>query len=284
MIGFSRKASVAAALAVGWCVFAWGSDTKTASIKKDRWQIEGTWRVVSLVVNGNPADEDACKKMSVMNGADGSWTLISEGNEISKGTTTIDPTIKPGAIDISPTEGGGKGDRWQGIYELGENTRKLCFAAHGRPRPTEFASAAGSELILLTFERDPVAAAKIDRKRFEGVWKAVALEIDGNKADDSDARRIGVVFGIDGSWSVNLENKDHEQGTSQIDPIQSPKTIDFTPTTGDDKGKQTLGIYEISEDSLKVCVTKNGLPRPTDFSAPFGGQRIMIYFERAKTH
>ena len=40
-----------------------------------------------------------------------------------------------------------------GIYELGEKSRKLCFALPGKDRPTEFSSAPGSEHILVTFER-----------------------------------------------------------------------------------------------------------------------------------
>ena len=35
-------------------------------------------------------EEDA-KKLTVVNGSDGTWNLRSEGKEISKGTSTIDP-------------------------------------------------------------------------------------------------------------------------------------------------------------------------------------------------
>jgi uncharacterized protein (TIGR03067 family) len=84
-------------------------DAKDEAIKKDRKQIEGTWRIVALEVNGNKASDDDAKKLSVVNGSDGTWTLLSEGNEISKGTSTFDPTKKPKSIDFTPTEGEGKG-------------------------------------------------------------------------------------------------------------------------------------------------------------------------------
>lgn len=133
---------------------ATADDAKDEAIKKDRKQIEGTWRVVALEVNGNKAMEEDAKKLTVVNGADGTWSLRSEDGEISKGTSTFDPEKKPKTIDFTPTEGAGKGNQYLGIYEIGEKTRKLCFAPPGRERPTEFSSAPGSEHILVTFERE----------------------------------------------------------------------------------------------------------------------------------
>jgi len=129
-------------------------DAKDAAIKKDRKQIEGTWRVVALVVNGDKASDGDAKKITVINGADGAWRLYDDGKEINKGPSTIDPTMKPKTIDFKPSEGEGKGEEYLGIYELGKKTRKMCFAPPGKPRPTEFASKAGSEHILVTFERE----------------------------------------------------------------------------------------------------------------------------------
>ena len=131
-------------------------DAKDEAIEKDRKLIEGTWRIVALEVNGNKAMEEDAKKLTVVNGSDGTWSLRSEGNEISKGTSTFDPTNKPKTIDFTPTEGEGKGNQYLGIYEMGENTRKLCFAPPGRERPTQFSSTPGSEHILVTYEREKV--------------------------------------------------------------------------------------------------------------------------------
>ena len=131
-------------------------DAKDEAIKKDRKQIEGTWRIVSLEVNGNKTDDEDAKKFTVVNGPDGTWSLRSEGMEVCKGTNSFDPTQKPKTIDFTPTEGEGKGNVYLGIYELGENTRKLCFAPPGKERPTEFTSTPGSEHILVKFQREKV--------------------------------------------------------------------------------------------------------------------------------
>lgn len=128
-------------------------DANDGAIKKDRKQIAGTWRVVALEVNGNKANDEDAKKLMVVNGSDGTWSLLSEGREISKGTSSIDPLKQLRTIDFTPTDGEGKGNQYLGIYQLGEKTRKMCFAPPGKERPTEFSSMPGSEHILVTFER-----------------------------------------------------------------------------------------------------------------------------------
>lgn len=129
-------------------------DAKDEAIKKDRKMIEGTWRIVALEVNGNKSSDEDAKKLSVVNGSDGTWSLLSEGKEVARGTNSFDPTKKPKTIDFTITEGGGKGNVHLGIYELGAKSRKLCFAPAGKDRPTEFSSTPSNEHILVTFERE----------------------------------------------------------------------------------------------------------------------------------
>lgn len=131
-------------------------DATDEAVKKDRKQIEGTWRAIALVVDGNTVMEEDARKLIVINGSDGTWSLRSEGKDISKGTSTIDPTKKPKTIDFLATEGEGKDNAYLGIYEIGENTRKLCFAPTGKARPIEFSSTPGSEHVLITFEREKI--------------------------------------------------------------------------------------------------------------------------------
>jgi uncharacterized protein (TIGR03067 family) len=126
-------------------------DALEEAIKKDRQQIEGTWRIVSLEVNGNKAPDEEARKLTVVNGADGTWRLRKEDQEIGKGTSTFDPTKKPKTIDLFSDDDGNA--KYLGIYELGEKTRKLCFAPAGKERPTEFSSTSGNEHILVMFER-----------------------------------------------------------------------------------------------------------------------------------
>ena len=72
---------------------------------------------------------------------------------------------------------------------------------------------------------------KKDHKLIEGTWKVVALEVNGNKSSDEDVRKITVINGADGTWSIHSEGKEIIKGTSIIYPTQKPKTIDFPFST-----------------------------------------------------
>ena len=145
--------TIVGALITAAAAIASAEDAKDAAIQKDREQIKGTWRVVVLVANGNMALENDARKLTVANGSDGTWSLYSEGKEVTKGTSTFDPTKSPRTLDFTPTVGDDAGKQFLGIYELGENTRKMCFAPLEKGRPTDFTSSPGSEIICVTFER-----------------------------------------------------------------------------------------------------------------------------------
>ena len=123
-------------------------------------------------------------------------------------------------------------------------------------------------------------AIKKDRMKYEGTWQVVSLEVDGNKADEQDAKKITVVNEADGKWRLEVDGKVIARGTSEIDPTKKPKAIDLTETEGDDKGTTALGIYEVGDDERKVCYAKAGMERPDDFSAPAGSGRILAVLKR----
>jgi uncharacterized protein (TIGR03067 family) len=128
-------------------------DAKKEAIRKDRKSYEGVWKVTSLVANGEKSADSDAEKITVANNADGTWIIKVEGQQITYGTSTIDPTKKPKTIDFIPSDGANQGQTHLGIYEIEGDTRKLCFADPGKARPKEFKSEAGSGTILVTFKR-----------------------------------------------------------------------------------------------------------------------------------
>jgi uncharacterized protein (TIGR03067 family) len=132
---------------------ALGDDPKLEAIRKDRQTIAGTWRAIDLVVNGGRADEADARKITVVNAADGAWTLFSDGQQVWKGTSTLDPAETPKTIDFTVIDGDGQGNVYLGIYELEGTARRLCFSGPGEKRPTDFYSGPGSQHILVQFER-----------------------------------------------------------------------------------------------------------------------------------
>ena len=125
-------------------------------------------------------------------------------------------------------------------------------------------------------------AIKKDRKQYEGTWQVVSLEVDGKQVPEEDAKKITVVNEADGQWAIEVEGKVVARGTSEIDPTKKPKAVDLTVTEGDDKGKTALGIYEIGEDTRKVCLGQPGKERPAEFSSTAGGRLILAVLKRVK--
>jgi len=142
-----------AVLAVLFCTSASADDARDEAVKRDRKQITGKWQITALEKGGNKSKSEDLKKLTVVNQDDGTWSLRSEDKEISRGRSTLDPAKKPRSIDLVPTEGGGKGERLCGIYELNDITRKLCFAPAGKDRPTEFSTTPENQHILVSFRR-----------------------------------------------------------------------------------------------------------------------------------
>ncbi len=69
-----------------------------------------------------------------------------------------------------------------------------------------------------------------------------------------------------------------EEATFTLDATQQPKTLDMTPTTGPDKGKSILGIYELDGDTLKICAAKPETARPKAFKD--GKEAVLLRLKR----
>lgn len=133
------------------------SQTAAGTSEADQQQTDqaryvGRWRVVSIEANGEVKAENE-RQVIVTNRLDGSWSLSVDGREIASGTNTMDPLATPKEIDIEITAGDGSGSILRGIYEIGEQTRRLCFRGGNGWRPREFSGASGTDSVLVLFER-----------------------------------------------------------------------------------------------------------------------------------
>lgn len=122
----------------------------------DAAALVGTWRAVSIEADGSTSNPDDAAKITVVNTADGGWTVLADGKLVARGTNELTPWSVPKAIDftvVEDAEGPVTERRHLGIYELERTTRRLCFAPAGAERPASFAAPRGSGLVLVTFER-----------------------------------------------------------------------------------------------------------------------------------
>jgi len=124
-------------------------------------------------------------------------------------------------------------------------------------------------------------AIEKDRQWIQGTWRAIEIEVDGNKLDKDTAEAFTVFNRPNGAWVLFDKGKEIAKGTSTIDPTRKPKTLDFKASE-DDENQLYLAIYEYGETTRKMCFSEPGDARPTDFTAPAGSKRILVTFERQK--
>jgi uncharacterized protein (TIGR03067 family) len=115
-------------------------------------RFEATWRFVSVEVEGHVVPPERFKDDRLaLKGKQ--FTSTIQGNT-TNGVFKINPTAKPKTIDITFTDGPGKDNTQKGIYELDGDTQKICFAAPGRQRPTEFTAKPASRQMIQILKRE----------------------------------------------------------------------------------------------------------------------------------
>ena len=131
------------------------SDGKADLVKKDYARLSGTWRLASAIEDGKQVPRADLERTK----------LITDGNKFTiegdiklgtsaSGTFKIDPTQTPKAVDSIQSTGPDAGKTILGIYEIiDDNHKRACWAAPGKPRPSEFTSPPGSGRLLQNWTR-----------------------------------------------------------------------------------------------------------------------------------
>lgn len=123
-------------------------------IAVDREAFQGLWQAVELEADGKKAAAEAVKAFQVQ--IKGDQLVFSPATDNRKHTFAIDPAAKPKALDLTPADGPAKGQKLAcAIYKLDGDKLVICIDKEGEvgKRPTEFKTAAGSGLALVTLER-----------------------------------------------------------------------------------------------------------------------------------
>jgi uncharacterized protein (TIGR03067 family) len=118
--------------------------------KKDLDGLQGTWKLVSAMRDGEALAQDEVKRTTIVIKDDTFLLPGSAEDATSKeGTIKLDATKNPKQMDATSTEK----EVMLGIYELDGDRYKVCFAPTGKPRPGEFASKQGSGNLLQHWKR-----------------------------------------------------------------------------------------------------------------------------------
>ncbi|HUY31212.1 MAG TPA: S26 family signal peptidase [Pirellulales bacterium] len=109
----------------------------------------GRWEIVSVKQGGESDKRMNGAKLTLSEGRE---TLKLPSGEVETGAYTIRAGKDPRQIDLTTD---GKAGTRLGIFDVDKKTLKLCLAPPDENRPAQFASAAGSEAMLIELRRLP---------------------------------------------------------------------------------------------------------------------------------
>lgn len=125
-------------LAIG---FLAAVEAPSNSVMKKSDSLHGTWKLTGGEMNAKPMTAEQLKAGKlVVDGEKFSVTLL--GKPAVTGTEKLNSKKSPKTIDITDTSGPNAGKTCLGIYELRGDDFRVCFAAPGKVRPTDFTSTA----------------------------------------------------------------------------------------------------------------------------------------------
>ena len=119
--------------------------------KGDDELIEGKWTLISGEKDGQDV-LDADLQQSTLEIV-GNQHSVELGDDVLKGTHTLDSDQNPMTIDATDSEGPFAGQTLLGIFKVEGDVFTVCFAAPGADRPTEFTTRNGKATILHQWKR-----------------------------------------------------------------------------------------------------------------------------------
>ena len=109
----------------------------------------------------------------------------------------------------------------------------------------------------------------------QGTWRLTSL--NGRSIPPQGPQITLSIVGE--KYQQAVDGKVTERGTLKLDASKQPMTIDLAITEGDDSGKAQIGIVEVTDGTLRMCLDTPGAgQRPSEFGVKDG----VIVFEARK--
>jgi uncharacterized protein (TIGR03067 family) len=123
--------------------------------------------------------------------------------------------------------------------------------------------------------------AKKDQEKMQGTWAVVGIEQEGKKGKEEDLKKADLRLTIKGTnFNYTALGNEVMSGTITLDSAKKPPRIDATGKDESGKEEKTLGIYEFSGDTLRVCFVPAGNERPEKFETKAGTKVALITYKR----
>lgn len=106
--------------------------------------------------------------------------------------------------------------------------------------------------------------AQEELQKLNGTYRMIKGEEGGQPLDPQIVRTAKLV--LNGDEHVVTLGNETIRGRHKLNPLETPKSIDATDTTGRFAGKTTKGIYKFEDGQFSVCFAPPDEARPTDFT------------------
>jgi len=134
--------------------------------------------------------------------------------------------------------------------------------------------------VLLASDDANCDAIKAETKNLEDTWVVESVVRDPREKGPNEGQGIRCVIKSDKALAY-LPGQTQPAGTLAIkfDPTKAPKTLDLKPEGEQDT---VVAIYELKDDTLRVCSAPLGKPRPNELSAKAGTGQSLVVLKRHK--
>jgi uncharacterized protein (TIGR03067 family) len=120
-------------------------------------------------------------------------------------------------------------------------------------------------------------AANKELAKLQGTWKVLKAVKSGDPEPADEVQKMRVVISGD-KFTIQTGEKKEEAGI-KLDPAKKPAAIDIR-AVGDPV--TVRGIYKLEKGQLTICFTRDGKPRPKEFSSSQKAGTSLVVLEREK--
>jgi uncharacterized protein (TIGR03067 family) len=116
-----------------------------------------------------------------------------------------------------------------------------------------------------------------DKDKMKGTWTAASGKKSGKDVPEEQFKGVKFVIAGDKMTMMMKDMKVMELNFT-IDPTKKPKEMDVKF----DDGTIGAGIYDLTDDTLKIAHGEKGDPRPKDFVSKEGSNITVMVLKREK--
>jgi uncharacterized protein (TIGR03067 family) len=130
-------------------------------------------------------------------------------------------------------------------------------------------------LFCISAGRKDAATTRPDGEKIQGTWKFASVLDQGAEQPWPDGNRLVITSDL---MKIVYPKDDPMGWHYTIDPSKDPREMDWLAEETPGHPIRQLAIYSLDGDTLRICSTAAGKPRPTQFESKrgdFGGVWVL---------